>query len=216
MSGNKRGPAAAFAGGMIALAVLAGCASAPGPGQSAVASQEAHEHEHEEAASGQDHTGHSAMDHSGMDHSGMQHGQSPAAPEAVAPGQPAATLQPGPLDAPAATSVLDAQRSAQMAEEMAGGGHEGHGGHEDHGAHGVAGYRHVDAGRGPGAYEGSEEQIPGAGSHQHEGEHSHESHGPAESEEATVYVCPMHPEVTSDAPGKCPKCGMALVERRKG
>lgn len=27
---------------------------------------------------------------------------------------------------------------------------------------------------------------------------------------AKVYVCPMHPEVTSDKPGKCPKCGMKL------
>jgi FtsP/CotA-like multicopper oxidase with cupredoxin domain len=26
-----------------------------------------------------------------------------------------------------------------------------------------------------------------------------------------VYVCPMHPEVTSDAPGSCPKCGMKLL-----
>ena len=26
----------------------------------------------------------------------------------------------------------------------------------------------------------------------------------------TVYVCPMHPEETSDKPGKCPKCGMDL------
>ena len=28
---------------------------------------------------------------------------------------------------------------------------------------------------------------------------------------ATIYTCPMHPEVVSDNPGKCPKCGMALV-----
>lgn len=26
----------------------------------------------------------------------------------------------------------------------------------------------------------------------------------------TVYACPMDPEVTSDQPGKCPKCGMDL------
>jgi multidrug efflux pump subunit AcrA (membrane-fusion protein) len=27
---------------------------------------------------------------------------------------------------------------------------------------------------------------------------------------ATVYSCPMHPDVTSPTPGKCPKCGMEL------
>ena len=26
-----------------------------------------------------------------------------------------------------------------------------------------------------------------------------------------AYVCPMHPEVTSDTPDRCPKCGMKLV-----
>jgi hypothetical protein len=25
------------------------------------------------------------------------------------------------------------------------------------------------------------------------------------------YVCPMHPDVTAHAPGRCPKCGMKLV-----
>ena len=25
-----------------------------------------------------------------------------------------------------------------------------------------------------------------------------------------IYVCPMHPEVKSNEPGKCPKCGMNL------
>ena len=29
--------------------------------------------------------------------------------------------------------------------------------------------------------------------------------------EKVVYTCPMHTEVTSDKPGKCPKCGMDLV-----
>jgi Cu(I)/Ag(I) efflux system membrane fusion protein len=26
------------------------------------------------------------------------------------------------------------------------------------------------------------------------------------------YYCPMHPEVTSDTEGRCPRCGMALVK----
>jgi hypothetical protein len=30
---------------------------------------------------------------------------------------------------------------------------------------------------------------------------------------ASLYVCPMHPEVTSATPGTCPKCGMALVKK---
>jgi Cu+-exporting ATPase len=29
--------------------------------------------------------------------------------------------------------------------------------------------------------------------------------------QAAVYTCPMHPDVKSDKPGKCPKCGMALA-----
>ncbi|QEC71347.1 hypothetical protein FSB73_06345 [Arachidicoccus ginsenosidivorans] len=40
-------------------------------------------------------------------------------------------------------------------------------------------------------------------------------HQPQSSSSEQTYVCPMHPEVTSDKPGKCPKCGMALVKRRQ-
>ena len=32
---------------------------------------------------------------------------------------------------------------------------------------------------------------------------------------AAMYSCPMHPGVTSDKPGKCPKCGMALEKKLK-
>jgi hypothetical protein len=34
---------------------------------------------------------------------------------------------------------------------------------------------------------------------------SHASHG--------AWVCPMHEDVTSDAPGRCPRCHMELVKR---
>ena len=27
-----------------------------------------------------------------------------------------------------------------------------------------------------------------------------------------IYQCPMHPEVTSDKAGNCPKCGMKLIK----
>lgn len=32
---------------------------------------------------------------------------------------------------------------------------------------------------------------------------------------ADIYTCTMHPEVISDKPGKCPKCGMDLVKVEK-
>ena len=38
-------------------------------------------------------------------------------------------------------------------------------------------------------------------------QHQHEQHT---SSAGSVYTCPMHPEVQSDEPGSCPKCGMAL------
>lgn len=78
---------------------------------------------------------HSKMDHSqrtGADHSGMtQHGggmtlppPKPEPPSATAaPGEPGATLRPDSSDAPAATAVTDAARSAARAAEMASGAH---------------------------------------------------------------------------------------------
>lgn len=29
------------------------------------------------------------------------------------------------------------------------------------------------------------------------------------------YTCPMHPEIIKDKPGKCPICGMTLVEKKE-
>ena len=42
-------------------------------------------------------------------------------------------------------------------------------------------------------------------------EHNHTT----EEKEKTIYTCVMHPEVLSDKPGVCPKCGMVLVKKRR-
>jgi hypothetical protein len=34
-----------------------------------------------------------------------------------------------------------------------------------------------------------------------------------EQQATKKYTCKMHPEVVMDKPGKCPKCGMTLVEK---
>src|SRR3990172_9317917 len=44
--------------------------------------------------------------------------------------------------------------------------------------------------------------------------HAHMGSAPANTAAAaggTRYTCPMHPEIVQDAPGSCPKCGMALI-----
>jgi Cu(I)/Ag(I) efflux system membrane fusion protein len=40
-------------------------------------------------------------------------------------------------------------------------------------------------------------------------EQSHANH----SEQQKIYTCPMHPEIIRNEPGKCPICGMDLVEK---
>jgi len=34
-----------------------------------------------------------------------------------------------------------------------------------------------------------------------------------DSTDRKIYTCPMHPEVKSHELGKCPECGMELVEK---
>ena len=34
------------------------------------------------------------------------------------------------------------------------------------------------------------------------------------AKDSVYYTCSMHPEVKLDKPGKCPKCGMALTEKK--
>ena len=43
----------------------------------------------------------------------------------------------------------------------------------------------------------------------------HKMKMPAHQSGKMKYSCPMHPEVTSDKPGKCSKCGMDLVKSKK-
>ena len=33
--------------------------------------------------------------------------------------------------------------------------------------------------------------------------------------EKAIYTCSMHPEVKSDKPGECPKCGMKLIKMKE-
>lgn len=44
----------------------------------------------------------------------------------------------------------------------------------------------------------------------HHGEHKADAGHRASAPAAAQYTCPMHPEVISNEPGECPKCGMAL------
>lgn len=46
-------------------------------------------------------------------------------------------------------------------------------------------------------------------------QHEHMEHKMGK-EAATIYTCPMHPEVRKTEPGKCPGCGMDLIPEKKG
>jgi hypothetical protein len=40
------------------------------------------------------------------------------------------------------------------------------------------------------------------------------THDMPATQAAAKYTCPMHPDVISDQPGKCPKCGMTLAPKK--
>ena len=52
--------------------------------------------------------------------------------------------------------------------------------------------------------------LPTTSAHQN---HTHQLESKTDAS-GTIYTCPMHPEVVSDQPGKCPKCGMTLVLKK--
>lgn len=57
------------------------------------------------------------------------------------------------------------------------------------------------------------ELLPSEGETKHTGHGEHLGHEHMMVEPAVEYTCPMHPEVVSREPGRCPKCGMTLVPR---
>ncbi len=126
-----------------------GAPAAPSAGSQPAAAGHDHSSPAQPAAPGHGHAGHSQPAQPAAPSRTViqEKASAPAAPEAPSTGQPAKTLSPDALDSPAETSVLDAQRSEDMAK--AGGEHAGHGGT----------YTHVDVGR--------EEQAPAAEPHQH-------------------------------------------------
>ena len=54
--------------------------------------------------------------------------------------------------------------------------------------------------------------------HDHD-EHEGHDHGDSIADRAlgqsSIYTCPMHPQIVRDEPGRCPICGMNLVERQR-
>ena len=160
----------------------------------------------------------------GMDHSnmpGMQHAA--AAPAVAAPPttnaemqqmRPATTLRPDAFDAPVPVAVIEAAKSVQ------GGGSEG-----QHTRGITPGEDHENPPTpAPATRDGRQQATPAPPPSMDHSQHAQPTPAPPKPRAAatpkpkpaaaTIYTCPMHPEVTSDKPGSCPKCGMTLVKKK--
>jgi len=110
------------------------------------------------------------------------------------PANPDVTAVPLPSPSPTFSLAEAAPIEPSVVQSSALGTHEGH-----------------DHGEAPNA---AENKSAPDQSHQHDQRFMKDENDSATQPAAqSRYVCPMHPEVTSDKPSKCPKCGMKLVEK---
>lgn len=164
--------------------------------------------------------GMAGMDHSkmkpggmaGMDRGampGMQHGapgpavmKVPTSNSEMQRMSPASTLGTDEFDAPSPASVSESSKATQE------------GGREGHSMGGMAPSQESPAQSEPAVDHSQHGQPPETTKPGTQSQPKRTVSQPSQPVAAIVYTCPMHPEVRSSKPGKCPKCGMALVKKQ--
>lgn len=116
--------------------------------------------------------------------------------------KPGATLQPDAFDAPRPAPIAEAAKAREPMD------HSGHTRGITAGEDEANPPTPMPATRDGEAFRGTSARP--AASHVHSSGAASSATPAAEA----MYSCPMHPEVTSDKPGTCPKCGMALVKKK--